>query len=158
MTAPIDYSLNRASAAEIAAHLRACDADFVPPLRDRVEIGRYAKKIADRATRFEAWSGRTLIGLAALYCNDSEGRCAFITNVSVVRPWTGRGIAARLVAQCVEHAKVSGMRRISLEVESGNTPAIRLYRKCGFIADKTGVPFVQMCQFITGGDAHEQQA
>ena len=72
MRAEIDYLSNKASEAEIAEHLSRCDADFVPPLSGRVEINEYAKKIANKATRFEAWSGGMLVSLVAAYCNDHE--------------------------------------------------------------------------------------
>lgn len=144
MSEAIEFGLNKASEAQIAEHLLRCDADFVPPLSDRVEINDYAKKITSKATRFEAWSGDKLVGLVAAYCNDWEQRIAYITSVSVSREWMGKGIAARLVGQCVEHAKVSGMRQISLEVANDNVPAIGLYEKSGFIAGKTNVPFVTM--------------
>jgi len=134
MSAALAYLSNRASAAEIAEHLSRCDADFVPSLGSRVDISDYARKIASKATRFEAWSEGMLVGLLAAYCNDRENRIAYITSVSVLKAWTSQGIAARLLGQCVEHAKVSGMRQICLEVASANAPAIRLYENSGFIA------------------------
>lgn len=158
MSAAVEFLLNAASAAQIADHLLCCDADFVPPLSGRVEIADYAQKIASKATRFEAWSGGTLVGLVAAYCNDSEKRIAYITSVSVLREWTGKGIVAHLMSQCVGHAKASGMRQIGLEVASDNTPAIRLYEKIGFIAGKANAPFVSMELYLKSGEEHEQQA
>ena len=158
MSAEIKYLSNKASEAEIAKHLLLCDADFVPPLKNRVEINGYAQKIANNATRFEAWSGSTLVGLVAAYCNDQETRVAYITSVSVLRERVGKGIAANLVSQCIEHAKASGMWQISLEVASDNTPAIKLYEKSGFVAGKTDVPFVTMNLSLESGEEHEQQA
>ena len=158
MNASIEFLLNKASVAQIAEHLLQCDADFVPHLSGRVEIGDYAQKIASKATRFEAWSGGTLVGLVAAYCNDQENHIAYITSVSVLRAWTSNGIAARLVGQCVEHAKTSGMRQISLEVREENTPAIKLYEKSGFVAAKADAPFVTMNLYLESGEEHEQQA
>lgn len=158
MNASIVFLLNKASAAQIAAHLLSCDADFVPPLSGRVEIRDYAQKIASNAIRFEAWSGVTLVGLAAVYCNDQETRIGYITSVSVLKAWTGKGIAARLVGQCVEHAKTLRMRQISLEVASDNTSAIKLYKKSGFVAGKANAPFVTMNLYLESGEEHEQQA
>jgi ribosomal protein S18 acetylase RimI-like enzyme len=139
-----NYLLNKASAAQIADHLLRCDADFIPPLSGRVEINDYARKIASKATRFEAWSGGTLVGLVAAYCNDQESRIAYITSVSVLRAWTGKDIAARLMSRCIEHAKASGMRQISLEVAGDNAPAIKLYKNSGFKISNTGTPSVTM--------------
>lgn len=157
MSAAVEYLSNNASEAEIAEHLSRCDADFVPPLSGRVEISDYAQKIASKATRFEAWSGGTLVGLVAAYCNDQEKRVAYITSVSVLKEWMSKGIAARLMSRCIEHAKASGMRQVSLEVASDNAPAIRLYEKSGFVAGKVNAPFVTMDLHLKSGEEHEQQ-
>lgn len=155
MSATVEFLLNKASAVQITEHLLCCDADFVPPLSGRVEIRDYAKKIASKATRFEAWSGGIPVGLVAAYCNDQENRIAYITSVSVLKEWTRKGIAAGLVGQCVEHAKVSGMRQISLAVAADNTPAIKLYEKRGFIVSKANGPFVGMNLYLKSGEEHE---
>lgn len=140
----VEYGVNVATADEIAEYLQKSDADFVPPLSGRVEICDYARKIANHATRFEAWSAGTLIGLVAAYNNDFEARIAHITSVSVIREWTGKGIASRLVAQCIEHAEASGMRLITLEVARDNGPAIKLYEKYGFTANDEQKPMAKM--------------
>lgn len=161
MSAAVEYLSNKASEAEIAEHLSRCDADFVPPLSGRVEISDYAQNIASKAMTFEAWSGgTTLVGLVAAYCNDQgqEKRIAYITSVSVLKAWTGKGIAACLMNRCVEHAKVSGMRQVSLEVASDNAPAIRLYETSGFVAGKVNAPFVTMNLYLKSREEHEQQA
>lgn len=144
MSGSIEFGSNKASEAQLAEHLSYCDAHFVPQLSDRVEINDYAKKIATRAMRFEAWSGDKLVGLVAAYCNDQEQRIAYITSVSVLRGWTGKGIAARLMKHCIEYAKTSGMWQVSLEVASANAPAIRLYEKIGFVVGRVNAPFVTM--------------
>jgi ribosomal protein S18 acetylase RimI-like enzyme len=150
MKASIEYLLNKASTAEIAEHLTCCDADFMPPLSRRVEIESYAQKIASKAVRFEAWSDGTLVGLVAAYCNDEEKRIAYVTSVSVLRAWTSRGIAARLMAVCVEYAKASGMRQISLEVARGNTRATRLYERFEFVKGSGTTPFITMDLCLKG--------
>jgi ribosomal protein S18 acetylase RimI-like enzyme len=154
MSATVEYLSNKASEAEIAEHLSHCDADFVPPLSGRVEIKDYAKKIINKATRFEAWSDGTLLGLLAAYCNDQEKRIAYISSVSVQKEWMGKGIAARLMSRCVEHAKASGMWQISLEVAGGNAPAIRLYEKSGFVAGKANAQFVNMNLYLKSLEEH----
>ncbi len=155
MNASLEYRCNQATALEIAGHLSLCDADFVPALSGRVEIGEYAAKIASKALRFEAWWGGRLVGLVAAYCNDPATRIAYITSVSVVRGWAGKGIAADLISRCIEHAQAAGMRAISLEVADNNETAIRLYEKCGFVAGKAKAPFVTMNLYLRGGNEHE---
>ena len=114
MTSAVQYLSNTASESQITEHLTRCDAAFVPPLSGRVMINDYAQKIASKAKRFEAWSGGVLVGLVAAYCNDQEKRIAHITSVSVLRDWTGKGIAANLMKQCIEHVRALGMRQICL--------------------------------------------
>jgi ribosomal protein S18 acetylase RimI-like enzyme/SAM-dependent methyltransferase len=152
MSELIEYSLNMASESQLVGHLQTCDADFVPPLSGRVEIRDYAKKIASKATRFEAWSGNTLVGLLAVYCNDEKNRIAYITSVSVLRAWNGKGIAVHLLNWCIEHATTLAMRQIRLNVSSDNTAAITLYEKCGFVPGETNPPFVSMNRYLTSGE------
>jgi ribosomal protein S18 acetylase RimI-like enzyme len=140
----VEYLSDRASGAQIADHLSGCDADFVPPLSARVDIEHYATKLTSNATRFEAWSNGILVGLVAAYFNDSEKRIVYVTSVSVLRNWKGKGIGARLLGQCIDHAKASGMRQVSLEVASDNVPAIKLYERCGFLTSAAKPPFVCM--------------
>lgn len=155
MSAEVEYLLGKASATEIAEHLIHCDTDFVPPLSGRVKLNDYAEKIVNKATRFEAWSGGTLVGLAAAYCNDQVKRVAYVTSISVLKAWTGKGIAASLMSRCIEHAKALGMRQISLEVAEENSPAIRLYEKSGFVVGRANPPFVSMHLFLKSGEEHE---
>jgi ribosomal protein S18 acetylase RimI-like enzyme len=154
MSAAVKYQSNKASEVEIAEHLSRCDADFVPPLSSRVEIKDYATKIINQATRFEAWSGDTLLGLVAAYYNDQEKRIAYITSISVLKEWMGKGIATRLMGLCIEHARASGMWQISLIVAESNAPAIRLYEKSGFVSGKVNTPFVSMNLYLKRDEEH----
>lgn len=138
------YFTNKATEAEIFEHLSRCNANFVPPLSDRVDIGDYSKKIIRYATRFETWSDRKLVGLVAAYCNDQKKRIAYLTSVTVLCECMGKGIASLLVAQCVDHAKASGMLQIALEVSVRNASAIKLYEKYGFVIKCVNAPFISM--------------
>ena len=152
MSVAVEYQVNKASEAEIADHLRCCDANFVPILSQRVDLLSYAQKIANKATRFEAWANHILVGLVAGYCNDQETHVGYITSVSVMTDWTGSGIAAKLIDQCVAHAKITGMQLIVLEVAPDNVPAIKLYEKSGFIAGDLNTPFVPMKLNLKSGE------
>jgi len=131
MKGPFGFTVDRASREQIAGHLEACDADFVPRLSRRVDLNEYAGKIFDHAVRFEAWSETMLVGLVAAYCNDPLGR-AHITSVSVLKPWWGKGIADSLLLRCIRHAAEAGFRAIDLEVGMENRSAIALYQRHGF--------------------------
>jgi 2-polyprenyl-3-methyl-5-hydroxy-6-metoxy-1,4-benzoquinol methylase len=84
-----------------------------------------------------------LISLVAAYCNAPDKGTAFITTVSVLPDWLGRGIASQLIKNCVGHVRGLGFARIKLEVDGGNVPALALYRKLGFAnVGVSGLPTV----------------
>lgn len=133
MSLPVTYCENRATVAQVAKHLHACDADFVPPLSTRVQIDGYASKLTDRAVRFEAWAGESLIGLVAAYCDGSSGDAAFVSSVSTLASWRGQGIAGRLMRRLAAHVRAAGFSRLTLEVERGDPVACGLYERLGFL-------------------------
>jgi len=93
------YSIDESSAAHVAQHLFKCADSFVPPLS--VDIVEYAKKIRKHASTLEAWVDEELAGLVAVYTNTPP--TAFITNVSVVRIYSGQGIndySSQTTGQC----------------------------------------------------------
>ena len=137
----IEYHVNKATEIQIEEHLKLCEANFKPPLSDRVELQGYSKKIADKAVRFEAWEENVLIALIASYCNDNENRSAFITSVSVLKEMQGKGLASKLMKQCIKYIKSIGLEKAILEVGNENANAIAFYGKHSFmvsrIQDKT---------------------
>jgi ribosomal protein S18 acetylase RimI-like enzyme len=148
MTDRITFYINKASLSEIEEHLRDCDADFIPPLSQRIDVHAYASKIKANATRFEAWRDNALVGLAAMYCNNEASGVAYITNVSVLNLLVGQGIARRLVGSCIEQAKLSGAKKVSLDVGAQNLPAARLYEKLGFSAVKKNEAVISMDLYL----------
>src|SRR5689334_1328139 len=127
----LDYRRDTATTDHIHAHLTRCDTDFTPPLSARLDVGAYAAKLAERAARFEAWDGGELVGLVAAYVTPGAPE-AFISNVSVVPELRGQGVAAALVADCIDRARESGAATIRLEVARADSAAGRFYEKLGF--------------------------
>lgn len=58
---------------------------------------------------------------------------AEILSVAIARPARGRGASHRLLDIHVQALAYAGVRRIHLEVEEGNLPALALYRRAGFV-------------------------
>lgn len=125
------FAVNRSSQEQILGHLVRCDQQFIPPLSTRTDIGVYAAKIRGHAHTFEAWERGCLVGLVAAYFNGRENSC-FITSVSVLPEQTGKGVAGKLVAACLEKARGEGLATFFLEVSEDNLAAIHLYDKFGF--------------------------
>jgi len=132
-----DFCRNRATKEEIEAHLVLCDDTFMPPLSKRVQISDYADKISTNALRFEAWTENLLVGLLAVYCNDTSNGFAYITSVSILPEFQGRRIASQLIRQGIDYLRVSGFEVLELEVDRGHGKAVRLYEEHGFIARRT---------------------
>jgi ribosomal protein S18 acetylase RimI-like enzyme len=128
----IEFREGTANQEDIQAHLEGCDENFSPRLSVKVEIEEYSRKISAKARTFEAWFGDTLVGLVAAYLNDRGARGGFITNVSVAKGFTGRGIATALLERCLDRSRQEGMEAIGLEVSMESREAIRMYEKLGF--------------------------
>lgn len=142
--AAVRYAVDAATDTAIGAHLQRCDALFVPRLSERCDVVRYAAKIRERASTFEAWSGDDLVGLVATYLNDPGGEQGFVTSVSVEERFQGSGIGDALMHHCICRAQEGGFGRIGLEVHVSNERAIALYRRHGFEASGTKGEFLRM--------------
>jgi ribosomal protein S18 acetylase RimI-like enzyme len=127
----LEYRRDTATIDDVHAHLTRCDADFTPPLSARLDVGAYAAKLAERAARFEAWDGGELVGLVAAYVTPGAPE-AFISNVSVVSELRRSGVAAALVARCIDRARGLGAATLKLEVATADRAAGRFYEKLGF--------------------------
>ena len=147
---PLRFAADTASAGQIAAHLRLCDSRFAVALSSRVDIEAYAQKIASHAIRFEAWSGDALVSLVAAYAERARP-ALFVTNVSTLGAFAGRGLATRLLRSCIDHARRDA-RDLRLEVASADESAIRLYRACGFADAAVRGAVLDMCLVVAGSE------
>ena len=57
---------------------------------------------------------------------------AEILTVAIAPDGRGRGLSRPLLAHHLSELRLRGVRRVHLEVEEGNEPALRLYRSLGF--------------------------
>jgi len=112
-------------------HLSRCDSHFKPPLSARIHIPTYAAKIRHKAMTVEAWEGAELIGLIAAYIDDTKRAC-YLTSISVLLDWNGRGVATALLAELMSCAVQANVESVTLEVSKENPAALSLYRKFGF--------------------------
>ena len=132
----INYKTKTALTEEIYSHLKECNENFIPPLEEKVNIMNYSRKIFENAITFEAWNEKILVGLIAAYLNDTENKSAFITNVSTIKSYMGKGIAKELMKMCINYSKNYNFKEINLEVSSKNADALNLYLKYGFVKNK----------------------
>lgn len=81
---------------------------------------------------YTAVSGDNVLGYIGTYIVADE---SYVTNVAVTESARGRGIGKALVMRALENSKGNGASFLSLEVRLSNTPAISLYKSCGFESD-----------------------
>ena len=133
----VKYKTKTANEEDIYSHLTRCNENFSPPLNTKVDIREYANKIFNKSVTFEAWKDDILIGLVAVYFNDLHNQTGFITNASLIKKYMNKGIASELMNICIQYAKQYNFKEINLEVHKDNSPAIRLYKKFGFMDFET---------------------
>lgn len=130
----VTYAINKSTAKEILSHLEICNDGFIPPLSNKINLDVYSEKMFEKSVRFEAWKNNLLIGLVAAYLNDADNKSGFITNVSILPSYNGKGIATELMKSCIAYTQKNNFKEIKLEVSEKNSGAIHLYEKFGFMA------------------------
>jgi len=128
----IEYTLRTATVSDIIIHLNRCRDNVIPVLEKITNIEVYSKKLAEYSVTFEAWYNKDLIGLVAAYFNDPKNKLGFITNVSVIKEYYRKGIASKLLNDCIVYGQQNYFQEIRLDVSVSNEQAISLYRKFNF--------------------------
>lgn len=121
-----ESTLSEASARDAAAIARLHGASFHRGWSD----GEIEQMLRDRhVLAHRATSGRSLRGfiLSRLVTDEAE-----ILSVAVAAAQRGKGLARRLLDLHLRRLAGLGARAVYLEVDEGNTPALRLYRRAGF--------------------------
>lgn len=96
-----------------------------------------ATQLAQRPQAFSliAWDGDAPVGLINCIEGFSTFACQPLVNVhdvAVLASHRGRGVGRLLLAGAEHEAKARGACKLTLEVLSGNVPALRLYEAMGF--------------------------
>lgn len=142
----IEYKIGLATQKQLYNLLLSCDNFFIPKLSEKVNIEKYSEKLFTRAVNFEAWENDNVIGLISMYVNDEKISFGYITNVSVENKYLNKGIASKLLKNCIEYAKIKKLRCIKLEVNRNNISALKLYEKFNYkvYQDDNSSKFMQL--------------
>lgn len=125
-------TINLSNFQEISNYLKEMNSSFIPELDTRVDIDRYAQKIADNAVRLEYRENDKLIGLLAFYVN-IENQYSFITTFSIKPEFQGKGHATELMNKMLSiQNEYPQIDRIELEVNDLNQKAKGFYKNYGF--------------------------
>lgn len=133
-----DY-LNARDATAVVALLDAYASDPAgggEPLSDFVKAN-LARELAARPQAYSvlAFDGVQPVGLVNCIEGFSSFKCKPLVNVhdvAVLASHRGRGIAERMLAEAERIAVERGAVKMTLEVLSGNAPAVKLYRRIGY--------------------------
>ncbi len=85
-----------------------------------------------------AWQGDEVVGMVLGYIDEEANRQfgqrrGWTEEISVRRPWRGRGVARALIASCLRALKRRGMSEAALGVDTQNlSGALRLYEQMGY--------------------------
>ena len=115
----------------------ACDpAGGGEPLSDFVKAN-LARELAARPQAYSvlAFDGELPVGLVNCIEGFSSFKCKPLVNVhdvAVLASHRGRGIAEAMLAEAERIAVERGAVKMTLEVLSGNVPAVKLYRRIGY--------------------------
>lgn len=106
------------------------------PLSDFAR-SRLVPELASRPHAFSvlAFDGEAAVGLVNCIEGFSTFKCLPLVNVhdvAVLASHRGRGIAEAMLAEVERLARERGACKLTLEVLSGNAPAMRLYQRVGF--------------------------
>ena len=139
------FSVRRAdynSANDAAALVMLLDAYASDPAGGGEPLSAYTKThlVRELAARPQAYSvlafdGETPVGLVNCIEGFSSFACKPLVNVhdvAVLASHRGRGIAEAMLAEAERIAVERGAIKMTLEVLSGNAPAMRLYQRVGY--------------------------
>ena len=95
------------------------------------------RELAARPQAFSilAFDGDHAVGLVNCIEGFSSSKCKPLVNVhdvAVLASHRGRGIAEQMLREAERIARERGAVKLTLEVLSGNTPAMKLYQRFGF--------------------------
>ena len=116
----------------IYCFLKKCNNLFKPKLSSIVNLHEYAEKLSKKSVQFCCYIDDNLVGMLAMYANDYTEKTAFITSISVLKDYQGRGLAKQLLMNAVKYADDLGFKKVKLEVYNCNIKALMLYKKLGF--------------------------
>jgi RimJ/RimL family protein N-acetyltransferase len=92
------------------------------------------RNIARGYPQFVAEQDGAIVGWCDAIPGDPAAGTAHVgrLGMGLVREFRGQGIGRRLLDATINQARAIGLEKIELSVYASNTPAIALYRKCGF--------------------------
>ena len=102
---------------------------FPSPWSARMFMEEIARDFSDALVAVGG-PGEEVLGYAVCWTVAGDSH---LLNIAVRPDARCRGVGAALLEECIRRGAAAGARRIQLEVRPGNEPALRLYRRYGFV-------------------------
>lgn len=132
MNTIFEYTINAdLSCKSFADFVSAVSDDFVPPFIGRVDVPSYYEKIHTNAIVITCCNNdKEIIGLCAMYSNDTIRKVAYVTLVAVLQRYRGQRIATNLLELSERKAKLLGMKKLG--IHTNNNAALQCYLRVGY--------------------------
>lgn len=116
----------------IVEYLKITDKDYDIPMSMLVNLEDYAQKIVSRAVTVAALENDEIIAMANFYCNDTESKIAYVTNISISRFAQGKGYHFKdLLYAVLKIAQKAGMKKLA--AETTDRRVLILHKRTGAI-------------------------
>ena len=90
----------------------------------------------DPGSVLEVWREESPIGILELAPHQGEGAgCGHIALLHLEEEWRGKGLAVQLLGAAVSFYRKKGRKKLRLRVSVNNEPALRFYRRWGFVEE-----------------------
>ena len=120
----------------VARERKYLSAIQAPPLDS---THRFVQRNIDNdASQFVAIHDGEVVGWCdILSCSDPLRRHIGVLGMGVLPKFRGRGLGQQLLSETITGARKHRFHRIELHVRASNEPAVRLYKKRGFVLEGT---------------------
>jgi N-acetylglutamate synthase-like GNAT family acetyltransferase len=106
---------------------------LIPTLKERgINIQNYAQKLCQYGKTYVACTEKKTIGCATIYANDLKKKTGYLSFIAIDPSAQGMGIGGQFLFFLEDKIKEFGMKKLSLEVHSGNTNSIAFYKHFGY--------------------------
>lgn len=118
---------------QLLIFLKKVNNEFPVPLSEKQDLERYAEKLLEKATLcYKIDEKNQVIALVAGYTDCLSNNMAYISMVSTLPEYQGKGIATELVKKFINICIDKSISGIHLYAVEENTSAVKIYKKLGF--------------------------
>ena len=131
----VKLSNNEDTYLKLVEYMKETERDYDIPIRMRVNIEEYAKKIVEYAVTVAVMENDKIIAMANFYCNDIVTKICYATNVSITKKAQEKGYHIFDFAYAIMRiAQKAGMKKFC--AETTDRRVFILHRRLGFVEIK----------------------